>query len=162
MDIKELKRLQWNRDYFEDGCSCILRGEIPKLPSEVANKFAISFYEDNCHCYRNYVTSETPPQDLLSQRGTGRSWNMVRKAPRNAFIVVPSHNNHHYMRQLVHGLEGRRDLKIVSASLFTNFYEAVRTTRGCDVLFDHSVFELVTDPRIIEGVCEFIKVNNHE
>ena len=161
MNIKELKRLQWNREYFENGCLCISKGELPKLPCQIANKFAVSFYENNCCCSRNYVTSETPPQDLLSQRGTGRSWVMVRDAPRNAFIVVPSINHNHYMRQLVHS-EGRIDLKIVTTSLFVDFYKAVRTTRGCEVLFDHSVFELVTDPRIIEGICEFIKVSNHE
>ncbi|KPY55700.1 hypothetical protein [Pseudomonas amygdali] len=52
---KEQDRLKLTRDYFETGCSCILTNKtLQPCPTDMADAEAVSFYELNCHCSRNY------------------------------------------------------------------------------------------------------------
>jgi hypothetical protein len=47
-----------NREYFEDGCSCIHTAKtLRPCPTSIADAEAVAFYEQNCKCSRNYVQS---------------------------------------------------------------------------------------------------------
>ncbi len=51
----ELERLKLNREYFEDGCLCILTAKTMQLcDSSMPDGEAVAFYERNCKCSRNY------------------------------------------------------------------------------------------------------------
>ncbi len=152
-NITELKRLQWNRNYFEEGCLCIRDGELKKLPSNINNAFAIEHYERNCKCSRNYVHLEEF-QDPERERGTGRTTDMIMKAPVNTTVVTYSSGNIPWMRQLIHDL-GSKDIIVKSARSFTDSLARGRY-RNENVLFDHTVFELVKEPQIIDAIHEFI------
>ncbi|MNP86958.1 hypothetical protein D3C76_1875270 [compost metagenome] len=53
---KEQERLKLNRAYFEDGCSCIHTAKtLQPCPTNMADSEAVTFYEQNCKCSRNYV-----------------------------------------------------------------------------------------------------------
>lgn len=43
----------YGREYFEDGCLCILNGLIEKSPSDVPNNVAFHHYMENCKCSRH-------------------------------------------------------------------------------------------------------------
>lgn len=52
----ENERLKMNREYFENGCLCILKAKTLQVcPSNMADTEAVAFYEQNCKCSRNYV-----------------------------------------------------------------------------------------------------------
>ena len=54
----EQERLKFNREYFEDGCSCIHTAKaLQPCPTNMADSEAVAFYEKNCKCSRNYVQS---------------------------------------------------------------------------------------------------------
>lgn len=43
------------RSYFENGCICIKQKKFKKCSDEKTDLEAVTFYEDNCKCYRNYT-----------------------------------------------------------------------------------------------------------
>lgn len=52
----ESERLKFCRDYFEDGCSCLIIDKLfDKVGEEYSDLVATQFYEDNCVCSRNYA-----------------------------------------------------------------------------------------------------------
>lgn len=52
----EEQRLRENREYFESGCACIHRAKTVQLcPASTPDAEAVTFYEQNCKCSRNYV-----------------------------------------------------------------------------------------------------------
>jgi hypothetical protein len=52
----EQERLKLNREYFEEGCSCIHTTKtLQPCPVNMADEEAVSFYEKSCECSRNYV-----------------------------------------------------------------------------------------------------------
>lgn len=54
--LKEQERLKLNRAYFEDGCSCIHSTKtLQPCPTNMGDEDAVSFYEQNCKCSRNYI-----------------------------------------------------------------------------------------------------------
>ncbi len=56
--IKEQERLRLNREYFEEGCACILKNKtLQPCPTNMPDLKAVEFYEKHCSCSRNYVTS---------------------------------------------------------------------------------------------------------
>jgi hypothetical protein len=52
---KSREGIALKRRYFESGCACIASGSLEKFPPKVADSLAVSFYEKNCHCSRNYI-----------------------------------------------------------------------------------------------------------
>lgn len=49
-------RLRFNREYFENGCSCINTKKTLQLcPTNMPDDEAVAFYEKNCKCSRNYI-----------------------------------------------------------------------------------------------------------
>jgi hypothetical protein len=46
------------REYFEQGCLCLIRGELQKVDSCIDDSEANVFYERNCSCSRNYLNVE--------------------------------------------------------------------------------------------------------
>ncbi len=42
------------REYFENGCLCIEDGSLTKLDVSVPDAEALTHYENNCKCSRNY------------------------------------------------------------------------------------------------------------
>jgi hypothetical protein len=46
------------REYFENGCVCLMWGELQKVDSTVNDSEASAFYEQNCKCSRNYLNME--------------------------------------------------------------------------------------------------------
>ncbi|WP_131815934.1 MULTISPECIES: hypothetical protein [Pseudomonas] len=56
---KEEQRLKLNREYFEEGCACIHTVKtLQPCPTNMADREAVTFYEKNCKCSRNYVQIE--------------------------------------------------------------------------------------------------------
>jgi len=53
MQSEEAERLKWLRDYFEEGCLCILSGAIKALPSSSSDRDAAAYYLDHCRCSRH-------------------------------------------------------------------------------------------------------------
>lgn len=52
----ERDRLKFNREYFEDGCSCIHTAKtLRPCPANMSDAEAVAFYEQNGRCSRNYV-----------------------------------------------------------------------------------------------------------
>lgn len=43
-----------NREYWEKGCKCILKGEVKKAPKEVEDKDLWEYYNLKCKCGRGY------------------------------------------------------------------------------------------------------------
>ena len=53
---KEKERLHLNRQYFEDGCLCIhTLKTLQACPTNMPDADAVTFYEQNCKCSRNYI-----------------------------------------------------------------------------------------------------------
>ena len=53
---KEQERLKFNREYFEDGCLCILTSKtLQPCPTNMPDDEAVVFYEKDCKCSRNYM-----------------------------------------------------------------------------------------------------------
>lgn len=139
-NLTELKRLQWNRDYFEKGCKCIHDGKLKKLQPSVDNRFAVHFYEQTCNCSRNYVHSKGF-QDNNLLRGTGRTTRAIENAPRDTVLVV-TRGAYHEARQICHEY-GRRDITIIGLSDLVNQFMG-RFFKDRPFVFDHYVFESVT------------------
>lgn len=54
---KEQNRLKLNREYFEEGCSCInTTKNMQACPTNMDDEKAVEFYEKNCKCTRNYIS----------------------------------------------------------------------------------------------------------
>ena len=52
--VEEMKRLRLCRNYFEQGCICVLTGVIDTLGSHETDEDAVRYYEGTCTCSRNY------------------------------------------------------------------------------------------------------------
>jgi len=53
---EEVARLKGTRVYFEDGCACIhVDKRLNVCPETMPDREAVSYYEQNCKCSRNYV-----------------------------------------------------------------------------------------------------------
>jgi hypothetical protein len=65
----EVSAARQRRDYFEQGCLCVLRGTLKAAPVEMDDAESVTFYERNCLCSRNYLElqggrlSFGPPED---------------------------------------------------------------------------------------------------
>ncbi len=55
MEHFEEDRIELVKEYFERGCLCILSGELEK---HSGGQEAVTFYEQNCKCSRNYKDLE--------------------------------------------------------------------------------------------------------
>lgn len=139
--IAELKRLQFNREYFEKGCKCIHVGTLRKLKPEIDNQFAVSYYEKFCECLRNYAKCEKPCQDPEALRCTGRSSTVIQKLPKRAFYVYGMYGSKHFYQQMRHDL-GRNDVTLISLRDFFTRH----CWQGRDVYIDHYVFENCNGP----------------
>lgn len=52
----EEQRLKLNRAYFEDGCACIHTAKtLQPCATNMTDGDAVTFYEQNCKCSRNYI-----------------------------------------------------------------------------------------------------------
>lgn len=60
----EAARLKECREYFEQGCLCLARGDIQKA-GEVSDKAAIAHYESLCRCSRNYGEGQMRKPDEM-------------------------------------------------------------------------------------------------
>ena len=58
MTHTEQERIRFTRQYFEDGCLCLLRGAIDKAGLEMSDRDAVRYYSSNCQCSRNYGQDE--------------------------------------------------------------------------------------------------------
>lgn len=139
MKTTELKRLQFNRDYFEKGCKCIHTGTLKKLNSDIDNLFAVDYYETFCNCSRNYTKNSKPFQDSESLRLTGRSSSAIDSLPQRSFYVINHTASKYHYKQMCHEL-GRNDVTIISLRELL----MREKWRGCDIYIDHHVFETVT------------------
>lgn len=58
-EADETERLRFNREYFENGCACLLRDKLfDKVGEECTDKAAVMYYEQSCVCSRNYIDKE--------------------------------------------------------------------------------------------------------
>lgn len=140
-NILELKRLQFNRDYFEKGCKCIHVGTLRKLKPEIDNQFAVSYYEKFCECSRNYAKNDKSCQDPEALRCTGRSSIAIQSLPTRVFYVYGNSGHKYYYKQLQHEL-GRNDVTLISLRDFFTRH----CWQGRDVYIDHYVFDYVNGP----------------
>lgn len=137
----ELKRLQFNREYFEKGCSCSHNGTLKKLKPEIDNRFAVSYYEKFCECSRNYTKVEKPYQDNELLRGTRRSSTVIQNLPNRAFYVYGVSGSKHFYQQMCNEF-GRNDVTMISLREFFTRH----CWQGRDVYIDHHVFEYCNEP----------------
>ncbi len=60
MATTEAERLRLNRQYFEEGCLCILEAKtISPCKPDTPDEEAVAFYESNCTCSRTYIPKRT-------------------------------------------------------------------------------------------------------
>lgn len=51
----------YTREYFEEGCLCLISGKILGKARSVPDREAVEYYEASCTCSRNYKHLEDSP-----------------------------------------------------------------------------------------------------
>lgn len=89
---------------------------------------------------------------LQGPRASGRTYNMIRDAPKDAFIIVRDSNHADYIKHMTH-IQNRSDLNTILAS---DNIDAFKGQRGPFVIDHHTVEWLLFDaaklinPKLLE------------